>query len=65
VEDEERREGIKAVAVPLRHDDDSEPVSAVSISGPKHRIGADTVDRDLLNALRDTTNIIELEYRHY
>jgi DNA-binding IclR family transcriptional regulator len=64
VENEERREGIKAVAVPLRHDG-SEPLSAVSISGPKRRIGADTVDESLLEALRDTVNVVELEYKHY
>ena len=65
VEREERREGITAVAVPLHHDDDDEPVSAVSISGPKRRIGDDSIDEDLLKALRDVVNVVELQYKHY
>lgn len=65
VEDEERREGIKAIAVPLRHNAESDPVAAVSISGPKRRIGHESIDQSLLEALRDTVNVIELEYKHY
>jgi DNA-binding IclR family transcriptional regulator len=66
IEDEERREGIKAIAVPLQHEaDDGEPVSAVSISGPKRRISASNADQTLVEALRDTANVIELKYKHY
>lgn len=65
VENEERREGIKAIAVPLRHDSDVQPVAAVSISGPKRRIGEESVDESLLEALRDTANVIELDHKHY
>lgn len=65
IEDEERREGIRAVAVPLRLDDESGPPAAVSISGPKRRIGDDGVDEELLEALRDAVNVVELEYKHY
>jgi len=65
VEAEERREGIKAIAVPVRHDRDGVPPAAVSISGPRRRIGGDEVREDLLAALRDAVNVIELEYKHY
>ena len=67
IENEERREGIKAIAVPLKHEADSseEPVSAVSISGPKRRISASNADETLVEALRDAANVIELRYKHY
>lgn len=65
VEDEERREGIKALAVPVRHAGSRSPVSAVSISGPRRRIGADRVDDDLIEAVMDAVNVIELKNKHY
>lgn len=65
VEDEERREGIKAIAVPVRHADSRSPVSAVSISGPRRRIGADRVDEDLIESVMDAVNVIELKNKHY
>lgn len=65
IEDEERREGIKAIAVMVEYEDDPDPVSAVAISGPKRRIGEDEFDRELLDAIRDTVNVIELKYKHY
>lgn len=64
VEDEERRAGIKAIAVPVRHDE-TDPVAAISISGPKRRIDGSDVDTELLDALRDIVNIVELKYKYY
>ena len=67
IEDEERCEGIKAIAVPLQHEADNteEPVSAVSISGPKRRISTNNADNALVEALRDAANVLELRYKHY
>jgi DNA-binding IclR family transcriptional regulator len=65
IEDEERREGIKSVAVPVQHTDDSSPVSAVSISGPRRRIGEEQIKEQFLDAIMDTVNVIELKNKHY
>ena len=65
IEDEERREGIKSVAVPVQHTDDSSPVSAISISGPRRRIGEEQINEQFLDAIMDTVNVIELKNKHY
>lgn len=65
IEDEERREGIKSVAVPIQHTEESSPVSAVSISGPRRRIGEEEIKGQFLDALLDTVNVIELKDKHY
>ena len=64
IEDEERRQGIKAIAVGIQYEEDPSPVAAVSISGPKRRIGDEQFD-DLLDAIKDAVNVIELKYKHY
>lgn len=64
IEDEERREGIKALAVKIEYEDDPSPVAAVSISGPKRRIGEEEYNT-LLDALRNAVNVIELRFKHY
>jgi DNA-binding IclR family transcriptional regulator len=64
IEDEERREGIKALAVKIQYDEDPSPVAAVSISGPKRRIGEEEYD-ELLDAIRNAVNVTELRFKHY
>lgn len=64
IEDEERRRGIKALAVPIQYDENPSPVTAVSISGPKRRIGTED-DDDLLDAIKNAVNVTELRYKHY
>ena len=66
VEDEDRREGVVAIAVPIRKKDDPETVHAVSISGPKNRIKPDgELQPELVTAVKETGNVIELQYNHY
>ncbi|MFC6864597.1 IclR family transcriptional regulator [Halomicroarcula sp. GCM10025817] len=65
IEDQERREGVKAVAIPVRYSDDPDPVAAAAISGPKRRLGDDSLDDGILEGLREAVNIIELSYKHY
>ena len=64
IEDEERREGIKALAVKIQYDEDPSPVAAVSISGPKRRIGEEDYD-ELLDAIRNAVNVTEIRFKHY
>lgn len=68
VENEERREGVVAVAVPVFDTETEHVVAAMSISGPRERIivdGDDSIREDLLDALRHHANITELRYNHY
>lgn len=66
VEDEERREGVMAIAVPIPNKDDPETVHSVSISGPKKRIQRKgEIDPDLIESVKQTANVIELQYNHY
>ncbi|NGM70360.1 IclR family transcriptional regulator [Natronolimnobius sp. AArcel1] len=65
-EKEERREGVTAIAVPIQDKDDPETVHSVSISGPTKRIKrGGTVRSDLIDAVKQTANVIELQYNHY
>ncbi|MFA1610832.1 IclR family transcriptional regulator [Halobellus rubicundus] len=64
IEDEERRRGIKALAVPIQYDSNPSPPAAVSISGPKRRIGEESYD-GLLDAIKNAVNVSELRYKHY
>ncbi|MFC7078516.1 IclR family transcriptional regulator [Haloarcula halophila] len=64
VEDEEHREGIKAIAVMLQYEDEPSPVAAISISGPKRRISKKDTEQ-LIDSIRNTVNVIELEYKYY
>lgn len=62
VEDEERRDGIRSVAVPVVVD--GAVVGALSISGPKERIDDDRIETDLQPALSNAVNIVELKYAY-
>lgn len=62
LEDEERREGIRSVAVPLTVDEDV--VGAISVTGPKERFDDARIEREIVPQLRSTRNVIELEYAY-
>ncbi|GAA5434853.1 IclR family transcriptional regulator [Haloarcula japonica] len=59
LEDEERRTGIRSIAVPLKVEENV--VGAVSISGPKERFNDSRITNELLPALKDRTNVIEVK----
>jgi len=65
IEDEERRDGIKAIGVPIRTAETDSDVAAVSVSGPKSRIDRDFVESDLVDTIQSTVNVIELRFQHY
>lgn len=65
VEDEDRREGIKAIGVPVRTTENDGEIAAVSISGPKRRIDRDFDESDLVDTIQSTVNVIELRFQHY
>lgn len=59
LEDEERRTGIRSLAVPLKVED--RVVGAVSISGPKERFDDDRIENEFLPALKDCRNVVEVK----
>ncbi|WP_144926350.1 IclR family transcriptional regulator [Halorubrum salsamenti] len=65
VEDEERVKGVKSIAVPISDDANRAGNSAISITGPKHRFDEERIESELLPALRNAANVIELQYKHY
>lgn len=62
VEDEERRAGIRSIAVPIEIDDAL--VGAISLSGPKNRFSDARIEEELLPELRDTKNVVEVKYAY-
>jgi len=62
VENEEHIEGIRSVAVPLDIEGEN---AAISTVGPKHRVTMDRIENELVEALRETSNIIALKYEYY
>ncbi|RKD88022.1 IclR family transcriptional regulator [Halopiger aswanensis] len=58
VDDEERLEGLRCIAAPIRFN--SDVVGAISISAPTARIDDDWESNDFVEPLRRATNVIEL-----
>lgn len=58
LEDEERRDGIRSIAVPIVVE--SRLAGAISLSGPKERFDDERIHDELLPALRDCANVIEV-----
>lgn len=64
LEDQERREGIRAIGVPIR-DDENRAIGAVSISGPISKLSDKRISEDLLEQMRNAVNIIEIRHKNY
>lgn len=62
LEDEERRVGIRSLAVPIGVND--ELVGALSLSGPKKRFNDGRIQDELLPALQSAKNVIEVKYTY-
>jgi DNA-binding IclR family transcriptional regulator len=65
VGDEEHRDGIRSVAVPITDGSDSVALAAVGVAGPRSVLTEETISGDLLDTLRETKNVIELKHEHY
>lgn len=66
IEDQERREGVVAIAAPIKHTEAEETVAALSISGPRQRLKEDgAVREDLIDSVLNHANVAELQYNHY
>lgn len=63
VEDEERRVGVRSVAVALTGGTD-EVIGALSLSGPRRRFEDDWITEEAVPVLQNAANVIELRYIH-
>lgn len=61
-ENEERRIGIRSVAVPIMVE--STVIGAISLSGPKERFSDRRIEDELVPALQSTSNIVEIRYNY-
>lgn len=65
-EEEERRKGVMAVAVPIFDTTSHDVVAALSVSGPRERLREDgSIRADILESVRNRANVAELRYNHY
>ncbi|WP_266082370.1 IclR family transcriptional regulator [Haladaptatus caseinilyticus] len=64
VEAEERVKGVKSVAILLESDFET-PDAAISVAGPKHDYTPERIQEELLPALQNTANVVELKSKHY
>jgi DNA-binding IclR family transcriptional regulator len=60
LENEERREGLRSVALPIRVED--ETVGAISITGPTHRMTDDHIESELIDTLHESIDVIKVNY---
>ena len=63
INDEEYIEGLRAVSVPVKINED-ELIGAISVSGPSHRFREDRLHDELPNLLLGVANEIELKYTY-
>lgn len=64
LEDQERREGIRAIGVPIQ-DNDGHAIGAISISGPMSKLTEKRISNELLDRVRNAVNIIEIRHKNY
>ena len=62
IEDEERREGIRSVAVPIIVD--NLVIGALSLSGTKNRLNDDRIHDELLEPLREAASVVKVRYTY-
>lgn len=62
LEDEERREGIRSLSIPILVGE--EPIGAISLTGPKERFEDQRIEEELLPELQSATNIVEIKYAY-
>ncbi|NUB93412.1 IclR family transcriptional regulator [Haloterrigena sp. SYSU A121-1] len=64
LEDEERRSGVRSIAVPVQPDSEA-VVGAVSLTGPKSKFTDERIESELLSKIENAVNVIEIRYNHY
>lgn len=65
IEDQDRRQGVLTIGAPIMDRSSDEVISAISVSGPKSRLDGTEMFEDLVSAVKQAANVIELRYSHY
>lgn len=60
---EERLDGLRCVAVPVKLTDEH-VLGAISISGPKRRMRGDRFEKEIPELVLDAANVIEINMKH-
>lgn len=60
LEREDRREGLRSVALPIRVEEDT--VGSISITGPTHRMTDEYIESELVDKLREAVDVIKVDY---
>lgn len=64
IEDQERREGIRAIGMPIEGAD-GHAIGSISISGPVSKITEERIENELRERMEDAVNIIEIRHKNY
>ena len=62
LEDEERRNGIRSIAVPIEAE--NRILGSLSLSGPKERFNDEHISEELLPELKNRKNIVEVKHEY-
>jgi DNA-binding IclR family transcriptional regulator len=63
IDDEERLEGLRCVAAPIRNEEDT-AVGALSISAPSTRVDDQQIESTYPDLVRQCANVVEIEVRY-
>ena len=64
ISDQESISGLRAIGVPIQFHDSGQPLGAISLSGPAHRIQGDRFKQDIPNTILGIANEIELDLEY-
>lgn len=64
-EHDEHRNGLSTIAVATARDTTDEAPAGIGISGPTQRITEKNSDDDLVKAIRNAVNVVDLELKYY
>ena len=65
IEDQDRRNGILAIGVPIIEEGSGAVAGAICVSGPRSRFWDGGIDPDIVDAVENTANVVQLQYNHY
>lgn len=64
VSDQESIEGLRAIGVPIQYQDSDQPLGAISLSGPAHRLQGERFEQEIPNKILGIANEIELDLEY-
>lgn len=65
IEDEDFREGIASIGMPILDNETAAAAGAISVAGPRNRLLDDENRETIVKELKHSANVAELRYNHY